>query len=66
MFIKLDIVKKIGQNLFFTGKVSFFFSEICVFNNLLGVTEMILYLPQDLSKKFVDPFESSPEVYHTR
>ena len=36
-----DTTKKNGHDIFFTGKIAFF-SKNCVFNNLLGVTEMIL------------------------
>ena len=34
--------KKIGQYLFFTGELAFFYSKFCVFNNVLGPEEMIL------------------------
>ena len=33
--------KNVGQNLLYTGNLAFF-SKISDFNNLLGVTEMIL------------------------
>ena len=36
-----DTTRKKGHDVFLTGKVAFF-SKICVFSNLLGVTEMIL------------------------
>ena len=52
---------KCQSNRFFTGKVAFF-SENCVFNIFLGVTEMILALPQKLSKHFMDPHNFIPEV----
>ena len=41
MFVRIDNPEKLGQ-FFFAGKVAFLFKKICVFNNLLGVTEMIL------------------------
>ena len=56
--------EKTGQKLFFTGKFAFF-SKVCVFNNFLGVTELILYIPQYLSKYFVDPYNVLTEVCHT-
>ena len=46
------IRERIGQILFFTGKIAFF-SKICVFNKLLGLKEMILYLAQFLSEDIV-------------
>ena len=33
-----------------------FFSEICVFSNLLGVAEAILQLAQGLSEYILDPY----------
>ena len=35
------VPEKLGQKLFFTGNFAFF-AKICVFNNFLGVTELIL------------------------
>ena len=43
-----------------------FGSKFCVFNSFLGVTEMIIYLPQQLSKNSLDSGKLSPEVFHTR
>ena len=37
------------------GKFTFF-SEICVFSNLLGVAETILQLAQGLSEYILDPY----------
>ena len=34
--------EKIGQNLFFTGKVAFFYSKFCVLNNILGPEEVVV------------------------
>ena len=35
-FFMLDNTGKIGQTIFFTGKVAFLFSEVRIFNNLVG------------------------------
>ena len=51
-FLRFDILdntRKLVQKFFFTEKFDFCSSEICVFNNLLRVTEIIFYLPQYLS-----------------
>ena len=58
----LDKTRKLGQKCFFTLKVAFFF-KICVFNKLLGVTEVLQIHKQcqntsgTLKKVF-------PEVWH--
>ena len=43
-----------------------FSSKDCVFNTFLGVTEMILYLPQYLPKYLFDSYKLSLEVCYTR
>ena len=34
-FVTFDYTRKKGQNFFFTGKIAFFFSKLCVFQQLL-------------------------------
>ena len=41
------------------------FAKTCVFNNLLGFTEMILWLPQYLLENALDPYKSSTNACHT-
>ena len=55
----------VSQSSFFTGNFALL-SKNCFFNNLLGVSEMIFKLRQQLSKNIVDPFEMCPVVFHTR
>ena len=38
-------IKNIGHKRLFTGKVAFF-PKVCLVNNLLGATDVILLLPQ--------------------
>ena len=58
--------EEIGQNLFFTGKVAFFSSKICVFNNLLGPIELILFLPQQMPEHLVALINSFLRFFYTR
>ena len=51
----------IGLPIVFTGSLALF-SKICVFNNLLGVSEMIFYLPQYLSEYLLNPYKLSQDV----
>ena len=47
--------EKIGQNFFSLEKLPSF-SKTCVFNILLGVTEVIFQLPQQTTDYLVDPY----------
>ena len=38
--------KIIAHKIFFIGKISFFFSKICFFNNFLGPNDLFLLLPK--------------------
>ena len=54
------------HNLFPDMEMLPFFSKTCVFNNLLGVTEINFYFPQQLSEYLLDPQKLSPKVCHNR
>ena len=43
-FLMFDKSRKKAQNLFFTGKIAFFFQKKCVFNNLTSPDETIIVL----------------------
>ena len=43
-----------------------FFSKTCVLNNLLGVTQMLLWLPKYLSEKLSDQYNLSADSCHSR
>ena len=58
--------KKNKSKFFLYWKGCLFFQNNCVFNNLLGVTQKILYLPQCLSENPLDPCNLFPEVCHTQ
>ena len=55
-FVKLEKTKWNGRYFFFMGNIAFF-SEICVFSNLLGVAGTILQLAQGLSEYILDPYQ---------
>ena len=57
--------EKLGQTLFFTGKIAFS-SKTSVFNSLLVLKEMILSLPQKLSKCLLDPYKLLLDVSPVR
>ena len=50
MFVRIDNPEKLGQIFFPLERMPFFSKKNCVSNNLLGPTELILYLRQQLSK----------------
>ena len=59
------IRQKLGPNHFLTETIASV-PKICVFNNLISVTEMILQLPQKLSQYLLEPDYVSLEFCHTR
>ena len=57
--------KKEAIIFYLTGKTALF-SKICVFNNLLCLKELILLLPQKLSKHLPDPYKLIFDNCHVR
>ena len=55
--------ENLGQNLFFTRMIAFFPKD-CVFKNLLGLKNLILSLPQKLSRCLLDPYHLIPDLSH--
>ena len=69
-FPEIDTTRK-KRPICFSFHWSFsFFSKVCVFNNLLGLTEMVLLLAQYLSDYFLEPYWFFPEIcqigYHEK
>ena len=65
-FVMFDNTRKKRPNsFFFTGQFAFF-SKACVFNVLLGVTDLILWRSQYLSENFGEPYRLLPEVGRIR
>ena len=65
-FVTLDSAGKNEPKSFLHWEVCLPFQKNCVFNKLLGVTEMVFKLPQYLSEYLVNPYELSLGVWHTR
>ena len=65
-FVILDKRRETRPKSFFHRKDCPFFAKDCSFNNLLSLKELILLLPQKLSKHLPDRYNLIPDVRHVR